>query len=190
MYGSGQVLIYEGTEKEKHIPKLFTVDMMNASELIGDYPESIQKLVWRALHYKCEIDARRSIDVRQYGKECEKLTKYVEAFRNTQQLIIKMCKRHNLKWIIIEENDIKEGHKHEREKKPYDAHESINVEYFLQCPRCGKQLRQNPVEKDYSIIALGCYCENCDKYYTFYLDLFEVNYHSMSIAGKRDRGIE
>ncbi len=51
MYESGQVLIYEGTEKEKHIPKILTINMMNASERIGDYPESIQKLVWNALHY-------------------------------------------------------------------------------------------------------------------------------------------
>ncbi len=131
---------------------------------------------------KCEIDARK------YYKDSEKLKKYVEVFRHTQQLIIKMCGRHNLKWNIIEENAIKGRYEHERERRPNDDQKGINVEYFLQCPRCGKQLRQNPVEKDHSMIVLGCYCENCDKYYTFYLDLFEMEYHSMNTAGERDKG--
>ncbi|MFX1537269.1 MAG: ABC transporter ATP-binding protein, partial [Promethearchaeota archaeon] len=41
------------------------------------------------------------------------------------------------------------------------------------------------VEKDHSMIVLGCYCEDCDKYYTFYLDFSEMEYHSMNTAGKR-----
>lgn len=112
MSESSQILIYEVAEKEKSIDKILTVNIMNASEKIEEYPESIQKLVWRALQYKCEIDARRSsMDSREYYKNCEKLTNYIEAFRHTQQLIIKMCKRHNLKWIIIGENAIKGGGK-------------------------------------------------------------------------------
>lgn len=147
MYESGQVLIYEGTEKEKHMPETLTVNMLNAAEMIGNYPESIQKLVWKALHYKCEIDARQTIGSRRYYKECEELTKYAEVFRPTQKLILKMCNRHNLKWIVIEENAIKGSYEYERERKSNDYQKGINVEYFLQCPRCGKQLRQNPVEK-------------------------------------------
>lgn len=81
--------------------RMITVNKWNASEKIEGYPEDIQKLVWRVLHYKCEIKTRQSMSPRTY-KDYEKLTKYIETFRHTQQLIIKMCKRNNLEWIIIE----------------------------------------------------------------------------------------
>jgi len=76
------------------------VDVCNAAEKIKDYPEPIQKLVWRALHYQCEIETRRSKPLRT-SKDYEKLTKYIEAFRQTKKLIMKMCKKRNLRWIII-----------------------------------------------------------------------------------------
>lgn len=84
---------------------MLTVNELNASEKIEGYPVAIQKLVWGALHYKCEIKARLSMSLRT-PKDYEKLTKYIETFRHTQQLIIKMCKRHNLEWIIIEGSGI------------------------------------------------------------------------------------
>ena len=74
----------------------------NAAEKIECYPESIQKLVWRALYYKNEIRARKAMFLRGC-KQDEKLARYIEAFRHTQQLILKMCKRHDLEGIIIEE---------------------------------------------------------------------------------------
>lgn len=105
-----QVLSYGDTKKilkpivlEKG--KCLTVNECNAAEKIKDYPEAIQKLVWRALHYKCEINALQSMSLRT-SKDYEKLTKYIETFRHTQQLICKMCKRQNprcLRWIIIED---------------------------------------------------------------------------------------
>jgi len=83
------------------LSKEITVNECNAAEKIKGYPEAIQKLVWRALQYKCEIKARRSMPMRT-NEDYTKLTKYIETFRHTQQLIIKMCKRKNLGWIIIE----------------------------------------------------------------------------------------
>lgn len=87
------------------LSKEITVNECNAAEKIKDYPEAIQKLVWIALHYKCEINALQSMSLRT-SKDYEKLTKYIEAFRHTKQLICKMCKRQNprcLRWIIIED---------------------------------------------------------------------------------------
>ena len=83
------------------LSKEITVNECNAAEKIKDYPEAISKLVWRALHYKCEIKARRSMPMRT-NEDYTKLTEYIKTFRHTQQLIIKMCKRKNLGWIIIE----------------------------------------------------------------------------------------
>jgi len=78
-----------------------TVNIRNAAEKIEDYPEIIQKLVWRALQYQCEIKTRQSESLTT-SKDYEKLTKYIEAFRQTQKLILKMCKKRNLRRIIIE----------------------------------------------------------------------------------------
>ena len=104
-----QVLSYGDTKKilkpivlEKG--KCLTVNECNAAEKIKDYPEAIQKLVWIALHYKCEINALQSMPLRTY-EDAEKLTKYIETFRQTQQLIFKMCKGQNsrcLRLISIE----------------------------------------------------------------------------------------
>ena len=85
-----------------------TVNICNAAEKIESYPENIQKLVWRALHYQCEIKTRRSEFLRSpqpTAKDNEKLTKYIEVFRRTQQMIIKMCRKRDLKWIIIAEEN-------------------------------------------------------------------------------------
>ena len=78
-----------------------TVNIRNAAEKIEEYPLAIQKLVWRALHYKCEIETRSSIRPTTQ-KFYEKLTKYSEAFKQTQKLILKMCKKYNFNGIIIE----------------------------------------------------------------------------------------
>jgi hypothetical protein len=107
-----QIPVYKDLEKvteKKVIPvtlkveveKYVTVNICNAAEKIADYPEPIQKLVWRALHYKCEIGTRRSMSLSSL-KHCEKITKYIEAFRQTQKLIFKMCRRQKLIGIIIE----------------------------------------------------------------------------------------
>jgi len=79
------------------------VNECNAAEEIESYPESIQKLVWRALYYKNEIKARQSLFFKG-NIEDQKLTNFIEALRQTQQLILKMCKKRNLMRIIIEEN--------------------------------------------------------------------------------------
>ena len=78
-----------------------TVNICNAAEKIEEYPEAIQKLVWRALHYKCEIETRRS-NTLNTKEHYEKLTKYIEAFRQSQKLILKMCKKRKLKGIFID----------------------------------------------------------------------------------------
>ena len=78
------------------------INECNAAEKIECYPESIQKLVWRALYYKNEIRARKAMFLRGC-KQDDKLARYIEAFRHTQQLILKMCKRQDLEGIIIEE---------------------------------------------------------------------------------------
>ena len=109
---SKQILIYKDLEKtvepdlipvtlEVEIEEFETVNICTAAEKIENYPESIQKLVWRALHYKCEIETRLQQLIRS-SEHPEKLTKYIEAFRQTQKLILKMCKRQNLRGIIIE----------------------------------------------------------------------------------------
>ena len=68
------------------IEKQITVNICNATEKIEDYPEAIQKLVWRALQYKCEIDTRRSAGLIT-PEHYEKLSNYIEAFRQSQKLI-------------------------------------------------------------------------------------------------------
>lgn len=83
------------------VEKCVTVNICNAAEKIADYREAIQKLVWRALHYKCEIETRQAMPMSS-PKLCEKLTKYIEAFRQTQKLIFKRCRRQKLGRIIIE----------------------------------------------------------------------------------------
>ena len=83
------------------IEKQLIVNICSAAEKIEEYPITIQKLVWRALHYKCEIEARLSMNLTS-SKNSEKLTKYFEAFKQTQKLILKMCKRQNLRGIVIE----------------------------------------------------------------------------------------
>lgn len=79
------------------------INEYNAAEKIESYPESIQKLVWRALYYKNEIKTRLPMFYMVCAED-EKLTKFIEAFRQTHQLILKMCKKQNLKRIIIEES--------------------------------------------------------------------------------------
>jgi hypothetical protein len=107
-----QITVYKDWKKatqQKVIPvtikvaveKRVTVNICNATEKIEDYLEAIQKLVWRALQYKCEIDSRRSTGLIT-PEHYEKLTKYIEAFRQTQKLIFKMCRRRNLGDIVIE----------------------------------------------------------------------------------------
>lgn len=89
------------TETKKGV----TVNICNAAEKIGDYPEAVQKLVWGALHYQCEIETRRSKSLRSLqptAKDYEKLTEYFMALRQAQKLILKMCKKCNLGGIIIE----------------------------------------------------------------------------------------
>ncbi len=107
-----QILIHKNLKKsaeQKVIPitikveieKSVSVNICNAAEKIESYPETIQKLVWRALHYKCEIETRQSM-LPTSPKDYEKLTRYIEAFRQTQKLILKMCRRQKLRGIIIE----------------------------------------------------------------------------------------
>jgi hypothetical protein len=107
-----QIPIHKGLEKvteQKVIPvtlkvaveKCVTVNICNAAEKIAEYPEAVQKLVWRALQYKCEIEARRSAGLIT-PEHYEKLTKYIEVFRRTQKLIYKMCRKQNLRDIVIE----------------------------------------------------------------------------------------
>jgi len=91
----------ESVVLDKQKDRCVTVNICNAAEKIEDYPEPIQKLVWRALQYKCEIEARRSMSLVS-PTHYEKLTKYIETFRHTQQLILKMCKKRNIVGIIIE----------------------------------------------------------------------------------------
>lgn len=111
-----QVLVYNGPKKNSK-PKIqytievepvvldkrkrVTVNICDAAEKIEVYPDTIQKLVWRALHYKCEIETRQAGYLGTY-KHCEKLMKYIEAFRHVQLTIIKMCKKRNFNPIIIE----------------------------------------------------------------------------------------
>ena len=81
--------------------QFITVNICNAAEKIEKYPEAIQKLVWRALQYRCDIEVRQSMSPTT-TKHYEKLAKYIEAFNQTQKLIEKICKRKNLTPIIIE----------------------------------------------------------------------------------------
>ena len=83
--------------------QFITVNICNAAEKIAGYPEALQKLVWRALQYRCDIEIRQSSSPTNI-KHYEKLAKYIEAFNKTQKLIEKMCKRKNLPLIIIENN--------------------------------------------------------------------------------------
>jgi len=107
-----QILIHKDLEKvaeqkvtpvtiKVEIEKCITVNICNAAEKIENYPEAVQKLVWRALPYKCEIETRQSMSPTS-PEHYEKLTKYIETFRQTQKLILKMCRRQNLRGIIIE----------------------------------------------------------------------------------------
>lgn len=81
--------------------EFITVNIYNTAEKIEEYPVNIQKLVWRALHYKCEIEIRNSI-LPTTPKHYEKLAKYKEAFKQTQKLILKMCAKYHFNDIIIE----------------------------------------------------------------------------------------
>ena len=74
----------------------------DAAQKIEKHPDAIQKLVWRALYYKREIEARNSIALGVQNGEYEKLTKFIESYRHAQQLIIKLCKKHGLRPIIID----------------------------------------------------------------------------------------
>lgn len=76
------------------------INICNAAERIKDYPEIIQKLVWRGLQYKCEIETRNSESPTTL-KYYEKLEKYIEALEQTQKIILKMCKKYNLNEIVI-----------------------------------------------------------------------------------------
>lgn len=107
-----QILVHKDLEKVAEqkvtpvtltleITKCITVNICNAAEKIEEYPEAVQKLVWRALHYKCEIETRQSMPLSS-PEHYVKLTKYIEAFRQTQKLILKMCRRRKLRGIIIE----------------------------------------------------------------------------------------
>ena len=107
-----QILVYKELEQvveqkvtpvtlTVEITKCITVNICNAAEKIEEYPENVQKLVWRALHYKCEIETRRSMPPTS-SEHYEKLTKYIDAFRQTQKLILKMCMRQKFRDIIIE----------------------------------------------------------------------------------------
>ena len=113
-----QVLIYKDVKKQPEIElkskidkelvildalknRNITVNIRNAAEKIEKYPVTIQKLVWRALHYKCEIETRSSMHPTTQ-KFYEKLIKYNEAFNQTQKLILKMCNKYNFNGIIIE----------------------------------------------------------------------------------------
>ena len=74
----------------------------DAAQKIEKYPDAIQKLVWRALYYKREIETRNSIPFGTQNGEYEKLTKFIESYRHAQQLIIKLCKKQDLRPIIID----------------------------------------------------------------------------------------
>ena len=78
-----------------------TVNECNAAEKIKGYPETIQKLVWRALHNTCEINARQPTSSSSH-EDYMMFTKYIEAFRQTQQRIMKRCKSLGLGCIVIE----------------------------------------------------------------------------------------
>ena len=86
-------------DKEKQL----IITDRDAAEKIEEYPDAIQKLVWRALYYKREIENRQptTLGIIQNG-EYEKLTKYIESFRHAQNLILKMCKKWDLMPIIID----------------------------------------------------------------------------------------
>ena len=84
--------------KGQHI----TINDRTAAEKIGEYPEAIQKLVWRALYYKREIETRKSMTLGRWSEENTKLSRYIDSFRHAQQLILKMCKRRNLRPIVID----------------------------------------------------------------------------------------
>ena len=101
-YTNKQKLVVLDIQKRPHI----TVNICNASEKIEEYPEVIQKLVWRALHYKCEIETRQSI-TSNTPELYEKLMRYIEAFRQSQTLILKMCKKRNLRGIFIDGGFVK-----------------------------------------------------------------------------------
>jgi len=84
-------------EKVQHL----TVNDRTAAEKMEEYPEAIQKLVWRALYYKREIETRQSAP---WGRRCEDdatILKYIESLRHVQRLILKACKRQNLRPIVI-----------------------------------------------------------------------------------------
>ena len=83
------------------VTEIITVNICTAAEKIEAYPEAIQKLVWKALQYKCEIETRQSMSPAS-SEHYKKLMKYIEAFRQTKKLILQMCKRQNLGEIIIE----------------------------------------------------------------------------------------
>ena len=85
-------------KKAHHI----TVNDRNAAERIERYPEAIQKLVWRALYYKREIETRQKSGSWGWRHDDVKLTKFIESFKHVQQLILKTCKRQNLKQIVID----------------------------------------------------------------------------------------
>ena len=82
--------VIKGLEEVSNIP----------AEKIEKYPVAIQKLIWRALYYKCEIKTRNSMRPTTH-KYYEKHAKYTEAFKQTQKLILKMCKKYNINGIII-----------------------------------------------------------------------------------------
>ena len=107
-YSIKQKPVVLGIRKEQFI----TVNICNAAEKIEEYSEAIQKLVWRALQYRCDIEVRQSISPTT-TKHYEKIAKYIEAFNQTQKLVEKICKRKNLPPIIIENkmNNIYGGEK-------------------------------------------------------------------------------
>ena len=78
------------------------VSARDAAQKIEKYPEAIQKLVWRALYYKREIKTRQPAPLGIQNGEYEKLTKYIVSFRHAQNLILKMCKKRDLKPILID----------------------------------------------------------------------------------------
>lgn len=108
-----QILIHKDLEKSAEkkikpvtlkveIEKSIKVNICNDAEKIEEYPEAVQKLVCRALHYKCEIETRLSMSPTS-PEHYEKLTKYIEAFRQTQKLILKMCRRQSLGGLLLKE---------------------------------------------------------------------------------------
>jgi len=110
---SKQILIYKdleiNTDKKilldtfkDEIENYLKINKCNAAEKIENYPESIQKLIWRTFYFKSEIDTRLQ-QLNISTKDLEKINKFIEAYNQTQRLILKMCKRQNIKGIIIEE---------------------------------------------------------------------------------------